>query len=155
MGRLIGFVLGLVGAISVLLLLFRRRKEISPARTFERRLTVITVNGKCRIEHPPSEVVLNQKRRDQVHWIVTHRGESPCPERIEVCMGNWKYEGKGDEIPTEDLDDDNHCKEVKRGHSKRIRARAKKKDDAPQGEYKYSVLIDGDEVLDPIVRLVI
>lgn len=155
MGRLLAFLAGLLGA--ALLLLFRKKKEMLPGRVFERRLTVITRNGRCTIEQPPNDVELRQRRRDQVHWIVTHQAEEPCPERIEVCVGNWRYLGKGggDEPPTDDLDNDNHCKEVRRGHTKRIRAVAKKPEDAPEGDYKYSVLIDGNEVLDPIVRLVI
>jgi hypothetical protein len=158
-GRLLAFLAGLAAGLATLVWLFRGGKvpkHLGPPKTFEVEVTITSAKEGCGVTISDPDVTLKQTRRDKIHWNIRHTAPEPSPERIQVCMGEWKHKHT-DEAPTEDQEGGNHCKNnVRRGGPPMtIKAQAKKFGDVPLGEYKYSVLIDGKEVLDPIVRLVI
>ena len=154
MGRFIAF-LASFAALTVALLFRRRgRHGFIPDVTIPVQIVITDDKDGCKATISKNLVELNQTRRDRVHWEVIRR-DTRCPEHVRVCVGEWQFNGRCSDAPTEDEEHEGHCKKVKRNHSRTIKGKAKSKGDALEGDYKYSVLIEGKPVIDPIVRLVI
>lgn len=162
MGRLIGFVLGLVGAISVLLLLFRRKKEFMRAVKDVHIVLGPTKDG-CGATVHPNEVKLSKSGGDVVRWNITNPSEcagTACDGQVEVCVDKWGFNPSNpgppwdpSEPPVKPPSTGRFCREVRPGQTKHLPAQVKQ--NARDGYYKYSVFVDGREAVDPIVRVVI
>jgi hypothetical protein len=167
-GRLIGFVLGLVGAISVLLLLFRRKKKefIRGVKNVDIVLGP-TKDGRCGATVHPDEVTLSKSGDgggDVVRWNITNPSEcagTACDGQVEVCVDKWGFKEKlstpgpwdPSEPPVKPPSTGRFCRDVKPGQTKHLPAQVKQ--NARYGYYKYSVFVGDHEAVDPIVRVVI
>lgn len=164
MGRLLAFLAGLAGVLSLLLLLFRRKRKHLGFGVHPVDIVLKGTKGACEASVHPNKVTLNKRNGDVVRWDITNPHESSgeaCPGQVEVCVDKWTF--SPDEhaphpwpachAPVEPQGTGQFCRHVSPGQTKHLPARVKQ--DARVGYYKYSVFVGGHEAVDPIVRLVI
>lgn len=145
-----GVALLLIGAGAALAWLLKGKGK--PKR-HNRKLTLQANASGCGFEETDlAPATLNRKRGDLVQWLIENPQGSGCPGRPRVCMGRWTLHGRPIEAPVERVggsDPTDLCAEVPPGV---ILARAKSH--AEPGKYKYSVLVNDVEIIDPMIQIV-
>jgi hypothetical protein len=104
-------------------------------------------------------VELRKGRGDTIHWIVSNPEATGYDGEVEVAVGGWSSNEAGDTSPVKF--DDGHSRTVKRGGpAKQMPAKINQQAPPnhkvdPPVEYKYNVYVNGQLVLDPIVKLIL
>ena len=151
------------GGIALAWLLKKYRFQFGP---YEREIHLVTKGGVCGIEAQPADITIENRFRP-VLWRIYNAASqgSPCDREVEVCLDRWEYSPSeaGERRPIEDpplldLDLDLHhgnrrfCRTVGRGDRRTIPAIVKP--GANRGYYWYTVLVDGEPAVDPMIRIV-
>ena len=115
--------------------------------------------GGVTFERFEDDVTLDKGRGDTIHWIVENPEDTGYDGEVEVEVAGWSSDEAGDTPPVKF--DDGHSRRVKRGGpAKQMPAKINQqappiRPSDPPVRYKYNVYVNGQLILDPIVRLVL
>ena len=148
-GILFGIGAGLSLALLIRKLFLREAKEV--------HLTVRGVpGGGCEIQTPVADVELHKKHGDFVRWIISNPEDGGCGEigeSVVVSVRNWKKNELPAPAPVFNVL--GLARSVKRGGPSKTMVGTINPLVEEGGDFKYDVYIDEQNVLDPIVKLVL
>jgi hypothetical protein len=139
---LVGAIAGIGGVIWLL------RKTGRAFRTRDIEIVLQLAEGRCGVGSLEPEIIeLSKQRVDVARWWVDNPEDGGC-EEVTVRIAGWKLDGQPVAAPVHGP----LSRTVGRGKRKHIPGIVRFT--AENGDYKYSVEIDGYVAVDPIVRIV-
>lgn len=150
MGRALWFALTIGGAV---LLWFLKKGPGSFGAVKRVEINVGRVGGECGVTNQMRDVSLDKRKRDKVEWVISNpRGSGSCNRDVTVSIEDWTLGKGGPGAPVEDDEGIGLSRHVPLGGQRKIKASIKQ--GTVDGDYKYSVRIDGREAVDPMIRIV-